>query len=74
MYVTVKVIFFEIYIVDVRRKPVHLWCVVMCHDGKELNFKLTKTPMVEGTKLNLVLIHQMNHDKKNNGHGSSEAI
>ena len=36
----------------------------MCHDGKELNLKLTKTPMVGGTKSNLVLMDQMNKREK----------
>jgi hypothetical protein len=31
----------------------------MCHDGKELSLKLTKTPMVGVAKLNLVLMDQM---------------
>ena len=41
----------------------------MCHDGKKLNLKLTMTPMVGGTKLNLVLMDQMSIGK-NNGRGS----
>ena len=57
--------FFEIHMVDMRHKPVCLRCVVMCHDGKELNFKLTRTPMVGGTILNLVLMDQMNNEKHN---------
>jgi hypothetical protein len=35
----------------------------MCHDGKELNYKLTRTPMVGGPKLNLVLMGQMKNKK-----------
>ena len=31
----------------------------MCHDGKELSFKLTKIPMVGVAKLNLVSMDQM---------------
>ena len=31
----------------------------MCHDGKELSLKLTKTPMVGVAKLNLVSMDQM---------------
>ena len=38
--------------------------LVICHDGKELKFKLTRTPMVGGTKFNLVLMDQMNNEKK----------
>ena len=68
-----KVAFFETHMVDVRRKLVCLRCVVMCHDGEELNFKLRRIPMVGGTKLNLVLMDQMN-DEKNNGCGSIGAI
>jgi hypothetical protein len=34
----------------------------MCHDGKELSLKLTNTPMVGGTKLNLVSMDQMTNE------------
>jgi hypothetical protein len=34
----------------------------MCHDSKELSFKLKTTSMVGGTKLNLVSMDQMNYD------------
>ena len=61
--------FFEIHMVHVRCKVVCLRCVVMCHDGKKLYFKWIKTPMVRGTKLNLVLVNQMNNEK-NNDYGS----
>ena len=36
-----------------------LRCIMMCHNGKELKFKLTRTPMVGGPKLNLVLMDQI---------------
>ena len=42
---------------------------MMCHDGKELNLKLPRTPMVGRTKWNLVLTGEMNNEK-NNGRGS----
>ena len=73
MHVIVKVAFCETHMVDVRRKPVRLRCIVMCHDGKELNFKLTRTPMIGRTKLNLVLMDQMNNEKYN-GRGLTGAI
>ena len=41
----------------------------MCHDGKTLNLKFIRTPMVGETKLYLVLMDQMNNEK-NNGCGS----
>ena len=69
MHIIVKVTFFVTYMIDVSGKLVCLRCVVMCHDGKELNFKLTRTPMVGGTILNLVLMDQMNNEK-HNGRGS----
>jgi hypothetical protein len=34
----------------------------MCHDGKALSLKLTSTPMVGGTKLNLVSMDQMTNE------------
>jgi hypothetical protein len=34
----------------------------MCHDGKELSLKLRNTPMVGGTKLNLVSMDQMTNE------------
>jgi hypothetical protein len=34
----------------------------MCHEGKELSLKLAKTPMVGGTKLNLVSMDQMTNE------------
>ena len=37
--------------------------LVMCHDCKEFNLKLTKIPMVEGTKLNLMSMDQMKNEK-----------
>ena len=64
-----KVTFYETHMIDVRRKLVNLRCIVMCHDGKELNLKLTRTLMVGGTKLNFVLMDQMNNEK-HNGRGS----
>ena len=73
VHVIVKVTFFETHMVDVRRKPMCLRCVMMCHDGKDLNFKLTRTPMVGGTKFNLVLMDPKNIGK-HNGCGSSGAI
>ena len=69
MQLIMKIAFFETHMVDVRRKLVRLQCIVMCHDGKELNFKLTRTPMVGGTKLNLILMDQINNEKIN-GRGS----
>jgi hypothetical protein len=39
--------------VDVKRKPVCLWCAKM---AKEIDLKLTLIPMVGGAKLNLVLM------------------
>ena len=37
----------------------------MCRDGKEMNLKMIMTPMIGGTKLNLVLMDQMNNEKNN---------
>ena len=34
----------------------------MCHDGKILSLKLTNTPMVGGTKWNLVSMDQMTYE------------
>ena len=36
---------------------------MLCHNGKELNLKLTRIPRVGGTKSNLVLMNQMNNEK-----------
>jgi hypothetical protein len=69
MHVIVKAAFFETHMIDVRCKPVCLRCIMMCHNGKELKFKLTRTPMVGGPKLNLVLMDQMKN-RKHNGRGS----
>ena len=59
MHVIVKVAFFETHMIDVRCKPVCLRCIMMCHNGKEMKFKLIRTPMVGGPKLNLVLMDQI---------------
>ena len=69
MHVIVKVTFFETHMIDVRPKPVCLRCIMMCHNGKEMKFKLTKSPMVGGRKLNLVLMDQMKNGQ-HNGRGS----
>ena len=34
----------------------------MCQDGKELSLKFINTPMVGGTKLNLVSMDQMTNE------------
>ena len=44
--------FIEIYMVNVKRKPV-------CRDSKDVCLILIRTPMVRGAKLNLVLINQI---------------
>ena len=64
VHVIINITIFVTHMVDVRRKPVRSRCVVMYHHRKELKFKLTKTPMVRGTKSNLVLRDQMNKGKK----------
>ena len=56
MDLILKDTFFEVHIVDVRRKPVHL---VVCCDGKEVTLQLTRTPKAGGGKLNLVSMEQM---------------
>ena len=52
--------FFESHAVDVRRKPTRL---VVCRDGKELELKLTRGPLVAGGKLNMVSLNQMVEDQ-----------
>ena len=66
MHVIVKVAFFEIHMIDVKRKPVCLRCIMMYHNGKEMKFKLTRTPMVGGPKLNMVLMDQFFYFKMTN--------
>ena len=42
-----------------------LRCIMMCHNGKEMKFKLIKSPMLGGRKLNLLLMDQMKKEKHN---------
>ena len=56
--------FFETHTVDVRRKPVRL---VVCRNGKKVIFKLTRTPMAGGGKLNSVSIDQMTNELGGDG-------
>ena len=69
MHVIVKVAFFETHLIDVKCKEVCLRCIMMCHNGKKMKFKLIRTPMVGGPKLNLVLMDQIKNGK-HNGRGS----
>src|ERR1700738_712850 len=73
MHIIVKVVFFETHMINVRCKLVCLRCIMMCHNDKKLKFKLTRTLMVGGPKLNLVLMDQMKNGKYN-GRGSIGAI
>lgn len=49
--------FIKFHMVDVKCKPVWLWCAMMAK--QKLNLKLTKTPLVRGAKLNLVSMDQI---------------
>ena len=48
--------FIEAHVVDVRRKPTWL---IMRRDSKELALKLTYSPSITGSNINLVLLDQM---------------
>ena len=60
MDLILKNTFFETHMVGVRCKPVRF---EVCWDGNDVTLELTKTPMMEGCKLNLVLIDQMTNEQ-----------
>ena len=56
VHLTLENIFFDTHMVDVRHKPVCLWCAMM-------NMNMIRTPMVGGAKLHLVSVDHIKNEQ-----------